>query len=66
MTGWTQASHSSVNADQRCEGHLSRGERGQFAADAAATLFRTVETEIIPRLMLLHRQEGDARSCKHS
>lgn len=61
MTGWTQARQAMADLEQQCDAAMLRQEPGRFALDAADTLFRTVETEIIPRLMLLHRQDGGAQ-----
>lgn len=60
MDGWTQGRGHAKSVEQQCDDTWLRPARIPLEADHASTLFRTVEAEIIPRLMLLHRQFVDA------
>ena len=62
MTGGSQARRPASQAQQHCEGSWAAPEArpGHFACTTSDSLFRTVETEIIPRLMLLHRRDAEA------
>jgi MerR family transcriptional regulator, light-induced transcriptional regulator len=63
MTGGSQARRSAPPEQQCCDESWLRRDEGSDRHPCATSdsLFRTVETEIIPRLMLLHRHDGDAQ-----
>ena len=63
MSGGSQARRPAPQAQQSCETSWMGREMGADAhpCSTSDSLFRTVETEIIPRLMLLHRQDSDAQ-----
>ncbi len=58
MTGLSQALGRASADDQQCEDVWFRPEQISAEADRTGALFRTVENEIIPRLMLLHQAPG--------
>lgn len=60
MTGLSQGVGRTTSDEQQCEDVWFRPEQIAVAADRTGALFRTVENEIIPRLMLLHRSGGEA------
>ncbi len=58
MSGLTQGQRQDAGAEAQCdESWLSHDHLG-FSSARSETLVRTVETEIIPRLMWLHRHGG--------
>jgi MerR family transcriptional regulator, light-induced transcriptional regulator len=63
MSGGSQARRTAPQEQQSCENSWLGRDRGAEAhpCSTSDSLFRTVETEIIPRLMLLHRQDSDAQ-----
>lgn len=63
MSGGSQARRPAQQAQQSCESSWLGRDAGTQAhpCSTSDSLFRTVETEIIPRLMLLHRQDSDAQ-----
>jgi MerR family transcriptional regulator, light-induced transcriptional regulator len=63
MSGGSQARRPAPQEQQGCESSwLGRDVGAQrHPCSTSDSLFRTVETEIIPRLMLLHRQDSDAQ-----
>lgn len=58
MGGWMQGTGQGTTGDPSCEDAWRQAERLAQADDNAQRLARTIENEIIPRLMLLHRQAG--------
>jgi MerR family transcriptional regulator, light-induced transcriptional regulator len=64
MTGLSQGLGRSMSQpmadEQQCEDVWFRPEQIAVEADRTGALFRTVENEIIPRLMLLHRGSAEA------
>lgn len=60
MAGLSQSFGRSAADEQQCEEVWFRPEQIAAEADRTGALFRTVENEIIPRLMLLHRTEEQA------
>lgn len=60
MTGLSPGLGRQIADEQQCEDVWFRPEQIAVEADRTGALFRTVENEIIPRLMLLHRGEGEA------
>lgn len=57
MTGLSQGLGRALGDDQLCEDVWFRPEQIAVEADRTGALFRTVENEIIPRLMLLHQTQ---------
>ncbi len=60
MSGLSPGLGRHIVDEQQCEDVWFRPEQISVEADRTGALFRTVENEIIPRLMLLHRGEGEA------
>lgn len=60
MTGLSQGMGRAIPDEQQCEDVWFRPEQIAVEADRTGALFRTVENEIIPRLMLLHRGDAEA------
>lgn len=58
MSGVMQGAGQSLAGDPSCDEAWRQAERVAQADDNAQRLARTIESEIIPRLMLLHRQAG--------
>ncbi len=58
MNAMTQGRRQVAGAEHGCDENWLRPGRLMLDAGQADTLYRTVETEIIPRLMLLHRQDS--------
>jgi MerR family transcriptional regulator, light-induced transcriptional regulator len=58
MSGWTQGRRQENTAESPCDDAWLGHDHLGFSAARSDTLARTVETEIIPRLMWLHRQGG--------
>jgi MerR family transcriptional regulator, light-induced transcriptional regulator len=58
MSGVMQGTGQSLSGDPSCDEAWRQAERLAQADDNAQRLARTIESEIIPRLMLLHRQSG--------
>ena len=56
MGGLTQGREEPAHPESSCEDLWVDSSRLALVTDHAHTLYRTVETEIIPRLMMLHRQ----------
>jgi len=60
MTGQSPGLGRQVADEQQCEDVWFRPDQISVETDRTGALFRTVENEIIPRLMLLHRGPGEA------
>lgn len=60
MTGLSPGLGRQIADEQHCEDVWFRPDQIAVEADRTGALSRTVENEIIPRLMLLHRGEGEA------
>lgn len=62
MTGGSQAQRPAPDVKPTCDASWRARETGarHDACTVSDSLFRTVETEIIPRLMLLHHPGGDS------
>lgn len=63
MTGLSQALSRTLDDDRQCEDVWFRPEQIAVEADRTGALFRTVENEIIPRLLLLHQTPSSGRSA---
>ncbi len=61
MTGLSQGLGRAISEEQQCEDVWFRPEQIAHEVDRTGALFRTVENEIIPRLMLLHGKVVPAR-----
>jgi MerR family transcriptional regulator, light-induced transcriptional regulator len=66
MGGLSQGREEPVYSEPDCEELWVDPARMAAVSDHAGTLYRTVETEIIPRLMLLHRLGADGVEARAS